>query len=628
MDRVLPYSSTSRPPERNKWLTYALNLKPRQRSQSHNRSLDEDNIIMQEPNSKPKQNVVKKNANKKPTQPKPLKADHSLQIFIPTSEETEDDDSIKQELLNAQLSRDFKKFPVYGNDSGLDDIDDSDPRLGIPEVKGNEQEVAARYHSRRSPSPYTLGKSKFVIKSRPQSAPLFGIDNNLRYVHISPRNVDSGNDKTIRENCLNEAYSLIKVSSNPSEGLPLHQQVTEKETSSQKKSSRTSSSSSNSTLSDTSYKSLVLSLEQNLLPQRNDFLSEKEHLNSLSNHRDVPQADKNVQYEDRIATPQNVVKVESDNRCCYSNSDVNINTVVGDDTNFNSCDNLLIDDTNYMTDLPLVKLSPFEHAGTGHRETDKKQEKNIKLTPYEAAMSLDDGGLSVEEIIESDSDNIYSAKKVFLHKPSKPGQGNLPNTQANSGLSVSIEDVPSSVNDKEIIDVTDTEISDESESFSSSKEQDDLLSVDCKADDVLISGFNNHNGKSDSEETETDHSEPSEKKKDNTESNISENCETNNQVTKEISETTETHHVTFLVSGHVTSDVTDHVTSNADNENGVINKIPDTYTDEKGLSDSAINSGKSDQRNPHIANDISGIVKLMEQKQHQQNIGMDSMIIL
>ena len=40
-----------------------------------------------------------------------------------------------------------------------DEVDDSDPRLGIPSMTGEEKKIAERYHRRRSPMPFVINRT-------------------------------------------------------------------------------------------------------------------------------------------------------------------------------------------------------------------------------------------------------------------------------------------------------------------------------------------------------------------------------------------------------------------------------------------------------------------------------------
>ncbi|CAC5417127.1 unnamed protein product [Mytilus coruscus] len=97
------------------------------------------------------------------SRPSPIKADHSLTLNLNYSDPTDEDDSIAQEIITAKMSTDLHILPQKNRPNSKvhfeDEIDDTDPRLGIPAMTGEEKTIAERYRRRKSPMPFVVHRT-------------------------------------------------------------------------------------------------------------------------------------------------------------------------------------------------------------------------------------------------------------------------------------------------------------------------------------------------------------------------------------------------------------------------------------------------------------------------------------
>ena len=81
------------------------------------------------------------------------------------------DTSILDEIQLNEMSHDLN-----GRHSSLDNVDDTDVRLGIPKVSLYEARIAEKYRRARSPSPFIVKNRKAIPRDRPSSTPLLRKD--------------------------------------------------------------------------------------------------------------------------------------------------------------------------------------------------------------------------------------------------------------------------------------------------------------------------------------------------------------------------------------------------------------------------------------------------------------------
>ncbi|XP_063423446.1 uncharacterized protein LOC134707534 isoform X2 [Mytilus trossulus] len=97
------------------------------------------------------------------SRPSPIKADHSLTLNLNYSDPTDEEDSIAQEIITAKMSTDLHILPQKNRPNSKvhfeDEIDDTDPRLGIPAMTGEEKTIAERYRRRKSPMPFVVHRT-------------------------------------------------------------------------------------------------------------------------------------------------------------------------------------------------------------------------------------------------------------------------------------------------------------------------------------------------------------------------------------------------------------------------------------------------------------------------------------
>lgn len=84
-------------------------------------------------------------------------------VYSIFSDPTDEEDSIAQEIITAKMSTDLHMLPQKIRPNSKvhfeDEIDDTDPRLGIPAMTGEEKTIAERYRRRKSPMPFVVHRT-------------------------------------------------------------------------------------------------------------------------------------------------------------------------------------------------------------------------------------------------------------------------------------------------------------------------------------------------------------------------------------------------------------------------------------------------------------------------------------
>ena len=122
---------------------------------------------------------------------------HDVLFLYSRYSESEEEDSIMKELsLPLAQSHSFKKSPQKQSGASVsfqDEIDDSDPRLGILPESEEDQIIYERFRLKRNPSPFVIKNVCHSARHRPHSAPLWrkSVSENNVSVLCTPR--DAGN---------------------------------------------------------------------------------------------------------------------------------------------------------------------------------------------------------------------------------------------------------------------------------------------------------------------------------------------------------------------------------------------------------------------------------------------------
>lgn len=373
-----------------------------------------------------------------------------------------------------------------------EEVDDSDPSLGLPTIAEEDRFVREMYQQRKKPTPYKIVQR--CLTARPNSAPTW-------------KNCTSGSSVSAICTPRREEKSLNFTPVDPKGKMSYNVQTFK----SKSESSLLRKPEVNSIVCDENQFRFNPTLEQKI----------RRHSRKLSLSSDSDQSEKTL-VSSQIALDADGRNHFMDSHCeefaISEKNDNNSKLVkvvdVNDKDSPNSCFNNPVIKVEFKKDLKVTDLNDYS---VRHNEESDADNSGLsgpeRLTPYEVSvMKMDSQGLDVEDLMESDSDNVFAKPLVLKKKVPKSDQQDLEHRNMSneigtrSHVTVSRESstsLPESVNTEPVSGSS--ELSEESDSYQrvrntaapatadmSDPQDSDYATVMCPADDgshqLTISG--------------------------------------------------------------------------------------------------------------------------------------------
>ncbi|XP_061184107.1 uncharacterized protein LOC133192174 isoform X2 [Saccostrea echinata] len=302
-----------------------------------------------------------------------------------------DDDSIIQEIQHHPVMTEYQFRAV--NQQQEEEVDDSDPSFGLPTITEDDTFVREIYQQRKKPTPYKIVQR--CLTARPNSAPTWKNcaseshvsvlctprrnEKSWKFSAISPREEETENVQTFKSKSESHLHGKSDARSffHDDDQFKFSPKIEEKI----QRHSRKLSQLSDSDLSETTLISSQIALSENHLIGAH-----------YGDHKEIPLS---------LETPHNFNPKErvTDNSFAKPGFKEPLSKV------------------QFRKDLKLTDLNDdiLGHMGDSDTTNSGLSEPE-RLTPYEASViKMDQQGLDVEDLIESDSDNVF-AKPLVLNK--------------------------------------------------------------------------------------------------------------------------------------------------------------------------------------------------------------------
>ncbi|XP_062586085.1 uncharacterized protein LOC134247738 isoform X2 [Saccostrea cucullata] len=310
-----------------------------------------------------------------------------------------DDDSIIQEIRHHPVMAEYQ-FRAVNQQEEEEEVDDSDPSFGLPTITEDDTFVREIYQQRKKPTPYKIVQR--CLTARPNSAPTWKNcaseshvsvlctprrkEKTWKFSAVNPREEEMENVQTFKSKSESHLHgkSDARTFDRDVDQFKFNPKIEDKI----RRHSRKLSQSSDSDQSETTLISSQIALNEN------------HPIGAHFDHKDLPIAPK---------SPHNFNQMER--------------MLVNDNSSARPGFREPLSKVQFRKDL---KFTDLNDDVLGHTEESDTTNSGLlepeRLMPYEASViKMDQQGLAVEDMMESDSDNVF-AKPLVLNKIPKSDQ--------------------------------------------------------------------------------------------------------------------------------------------------------------------------------------------------------------